>query len=252
MLCDIDEFIGNKIIASDGHIGHVRDFYLDATTWMIRYLIADAGTWLPGREVLLSPYCFGSRGRDKKIFNINLSRQQIEGSPRIDLQQPVSRHFEEQYYFYYGWPSYWQGGGTWGEIGFPIPSPAVITAASAHHRIRGRFSSCHLNDVHFFRLSEVVGYDIQAADGLVGSVTGFMADDKSWATVGLVAEAGHWFSCNDIPIPVSSIERINDEESTVYVKLTKAEIQAAAENQTIKDKAQAAALLHSHGFKNIQ
>ena len=40
---------------------------------------------------------------------MNLTRKQIEESPSIDTHKPVSRQYEEEYYQYYGWPSYWLG-----------------------------------------------------------------------------------------------------------------------------------------------
>jgi hypothetical protein len=60
MLQSIKQLYGNKLGASDGDIGHVKDFYFDDQNWAVRYLVADTGSWLPGRQVLLSPHAFGS------------------------------------------------------------------------------------------------------------------------------------------------------------------------------------------------
>ena len=49
-----------KLRESDGDIGHVKDFYFNDQQWVIRYVIADTGSWLPGRLVLISPYAFGN------------------------------------------------------------------------------------------------------------------------------------------------------------------------------------------------
>ncbi|MES1194358.1 MAG: PRC-barrel domain-containing protein, partial [Opitutus sp.] len=56
MLQNIKELYGSKLAASDGEIGHVKDFYFDDHTWVVRYVVADTGTWLSGRLVLLSPH----------------------------------------------------------------------------------------------------------------------------------------------------------------------------------------------------
>src|SRR5471030_1010338 len=109
MLQNIKELYGHKLAASDGEIGHVKDFYFDDKTWVIRYLVADTGTWLTGRQVLLSPYAFGSFDQNEKMLRVNLTKRQIENSPTIDAHRPVSRQYEENYYRYYGWPTYWQG-----------------------------------------------------------------------------------------------------------------------------------------------
>jgi hypothetical protein len=47
------EVIGYRLHASDGTMGHVVDFILDATTWTIRSVVVDTGTWWPGKREIL-------------------------------------------------------------------------------------------------------------------------------------------------------------------------------------------------------
>src|SRR5271154_416291 len=125
MLRSIKQLYGDKLRASDGDVGRVKDFYFDDQNWAVRYLVADTGTWLTSRQVLLAPHGFGSLHQTGKFLLVNLTRKQIEDSPSIEWRKPVSRQYEEEYYRYYGWPYYWQGDGLWGMSGFPIlESPA--------------------------------------------------------------------------------------------------------------------------------
>src|SRR4249920_3124468 len=91
MLRSIKELYGNKLGAPDGEIGHVKDFYFDDQNWAIRYLVVDTGTWLPGRQVLLSPYSLGRLDQVERVLRVNLTRKQIENSPSIETHKPVSR-----------------------------------------------------------------------------------------------------------------------------------------------------------------
>ena len=59
MFTNIKLLYGKKLGASDGDIGHVKDFYFDDKTWLVRYLVADTGSWLSGRQVLLTSHAFG-------------------------------------------------------------------------------------------------------------------------------------------------------------------------------------------------
>ncbi len=59
MLQSIHHRYGQTIQATDGEIGHVKDFYFDDENWTVRYLVADTGGWLTGRLVLVSPQAFG-------------------------------------------------------------------------------------------------------------------------------------------------------------------------------------------------
>src|ERR1700735_4453737 len=134
MMRTIRQLYGKTLAASDGDIGHIQDFYFNDQQWAIRYVIVDTGSWLPGRQVLLSPHAFRSVHQKEDALQVILTRQQIENSPAIAAHKPVSRQFEEEYYRYYGWPSYWDGGGMWGSGGFPVsPTPYLLppTATAA-------------------------------------------------------------------------------------------------------------------------
>ena len=218
MLRSIKQLYGDKLGASDGDIGHVKDFYFDDHNWAVRYVVADTGTWLTSRQVLLSPHAFGSLDQAGKVLRVNLTRKQIEHSPSIESHKPVSRQYEEEYYRYYGWPYYWQGDGLWGLSGFPIlelpakPLPSEPATASGPRPKRA--------DAHLRSTQAVKGYHIQASDGINGHVCDFMMDDKSWAIGQLVIKTGHRLSGKDVLIPTKDVDRISYEESTVFVSLT--------------------------------
>ena len=46
---------GYQLNCLDGDIGNVRDFYFDDRHWTVRYLLADTGGWLSGKQALISP-----------------------------------------------------------------------------------------------------------------------------------------------------------------------------------------------------
>src|SRR3954447_16806107 len=106
-----------SLAARDGRIGHIREFYFDDTHWTIRYAVVQAGNWLTGRLVLLSPHALGKINDEDKTISVDLTRDQIRNSPSPESDRPVSRQFEMDYYTYFGWPYYWVGPYLWG------PSP---------------------------------------------------------------------------------------------------------------------------------
>jgi PRC-barrel domain protein len=56
MLYKVKSLKGYRLHGLDGEIGWVKEFYFDDHHWTIRYLVADTGTWLTDRQVLISPY----------------------------------------------------------------------------------------------------------------------------------------------------------------------------------------------------
>lgn len=227
MLKNTKELYGTKLAASDGQIGHVMDFYFDDLIWVVRYLVVDTGSWLKGRLVLLSPHSLGKFDEFEKMLHVKLHKAQIEKSPSIEMHKPVSRQYEVEYYKYYGWPVYWNGGALWGFGGFPLvmsPSKDEVEASARYH---------HREDKHLQSTRAVTGYTIHATDGEIGVVSGFKVDDRSWAILQLAVETGHWYSGKEILIPTDEIERISYEDSKVFVRLTKASIQQAANQEIV-------------------
>ena len=223
MLRIVKELYGAKLGASDGEIGHVKDFYFDDQNWAVRYVVADTGSWLAGRKVLISPHAFGSLHQAGKLLLVNLTRKQIEASPSIESHKPVSRQYEEEYYRYYGWPYYWQGNGLWGMSGFPIlelPPPPLPANPATASRPQPESADAHLRSAQ-----AVAGYHLEAKDGIVGHVCDFMMDAQSWAIRKLVIKTGHRFSGKEVQIPTSLVAQISYEKSTVSVKLTSEAVQ---------------------------
>ena len=204
MLRSVNQLYGDKLGASDGEIGHVKDFYFDDQNWAVRYLVADTGSWLPGRAVLISPHAIGGLDHAGKILRVNLTRKQIENSPSIDAHQPVSRQYEEEYYRYYGMARFT---GRAARYGAPAAFPSwdrrqYLSAKSA------RAQPGH-TDAHLRSTQAVNGYHLRTSDEITGHVSDFMMDDRSWAVGQLVIKTGHRFTGKEVLIPTKMVERIS-------------------------------------------
>jgi hypothetical protein len=223
MLQSIKQWYGDKLSASDGAIGHVKDFYFDDQNWAIRYLVADTGSWLPGRRVLISPHSVGRLEQAGNVVRVNLTCKQVENSPSIESHKPVSRQYEEEYYRYFGWPYYWQGDALWGISGFPILElpPQSAPPGETVPRVRHR----EPDDAHLLNTKEVNGYRLQASDGVIGHICDFLMDTQSWAIRELVIKTGNRFSGHEVQIPVSCVNRISFKESAIFVNLTGAVVE---------------------------
>src|SRR5665648_1016662 len=114
MLYKVKTLKGYKLNSPNGEIGRVKEFYFDDHHWTVRYLVAETGNWLTGRQVLISPYALVAVNKEEQYIAVNLTRKQIKASPPLESDKPVSRQFEVEYYGYYGWPTYWGGSNMWG------------------------------------------------------------------------------------------------------------------------------------------
>ena len=224
MLRSVHDWKGFTIQATDGEIGHVDQFFFDDEHWTIRYLVVDTGGWLAGRRVLISPIALGETDWPEQRLHVKLTRQQVENSPDIDLDRPVSRLQEKGYYQYYGWPAYWAGPALWG----PGPYPLYYAPEERHDiiepDIKGESGDRHLRSVR-----EVTGYAIQARDGDIGHVEDFLLDERDWSIRYLIVDTKNWLPGKKVLVAPTWISGVHWDRSNVSVDLTRSAIEQAPE-----------------------
>lgn len=101
------EVRGYHFHATDGSIGHVEDFLLDETDWIIRYLVVDTKNWWPGKIVLLSPHWISQVDWSRAAVDVRLTRDAIKTAPAYDPTASWSRKYEERLFEHYDREPYW-------------------------------------------------------------------------------------------------------------------------------------------------
>lgn len=211
MLINAKALKGYKLKGLDGEIGSVKEFYFDDQHWAIRYLVADTGSWLSGRLVLISPYALESIDKVSEFITINLTKEQIENSPSLESDKPVSRQFEEGFNGYYGYPMYWGGIHMWGYY------PGIVKDSKEWKKAILEEKSW---DAHLRSTKNVSGYNIQAQDGEIGHVEDFIVDDETWAIRYMIIDTKNWWPGKKVLVSPHWIERVSWEESKVFVNLS--------------------------------
>jgi len=221
MLTKVKVLEGYKLNSLDGELGKVKNFYFDDTHWTVRYLVADTGNWLTGRKVLLSPYALTAVNKEKEYISVDLSKKQIENSPSLESDQPVSKQFEESYYGYYDWPMYTNGQATWGALAF---------IERNREKNKAKNSGGKPWDPDLRSTDAVTGYNIEATDGEIGHVEDFVIDDESWTIRYLVIDTRNWLpGGKKVLISPLWIDRVSWDQSKVFVNLTRKAIENSPE-----------------------
>ncbi len=209
---------GYQLHSHDGEIGKVKEFYFDDRHWTVRYLVADTGNWLTGWQVLLSPYTLGAVNHAERNITVELTKKQIENSPSLASDKPVSRQFEDIYSGYYAIPMYWGGSYSWGAYPYPQRDPTKWAEKSVESKNW---------DPNLRSTRDVTGHHLEATDGAIGHVEDFIIDPKTWAIRYLVVDTRNWFPGKTVLISPQWIERLSWPESKVFVSLSREEIKAS-------------------------
>ncbi|MEO8338557.1 MAG: PRC-barrel domain-containing protein [Nitrospirota bacterium] len=224
MLTNATYLKGLVIRAPDGEIGTVDDFLFDDETWAIRYLAVDTGGWLGGRRVLVSPISVVHTDWPSRRLDVALTKKQVENSPDIDTHKPVSRQHEAAFLGYYGYPYYWGGPYLWGASFYPAGLAMPTTAARKAMADSVWSESTDSN----LRSSEAVtGYHIEASDGEIGHVNGFVLDDEAWAIRYIEVATRNWWPGKKVLFSPAWIDRVSWTDSKVYVGLSRETIKEA-------------------------
>lgn len=234
MLYRISEIEGLALRATDGTIGSVDDFYFDDATWLVRYVVADTGTWLSGRKVLLSPQSAAQPDIVNRVLPVQLSRAQVENSPDIDLARPVERAMEQRLYRYYGWEPYWSDG----IMPLAVPRRPTRAPGAAGNPNAIAPGPVSLNDPdiedsgyqpHLRSADTVMHYYIHARDGDIGHVADFLIDPEAWMIRYMVVDTRNWLPGRKVLVSPQWIEDISWSENMVTLDLLKQQIREAPE-----------------------
>jgi hypothetical protein len=157
---------------------------VDDRSWAVRYLVVDAGDWLPGHRVLVSPISL--RRSEPTTLHVAFSRQQVTTKPGSTVTRAV-----------------------------PVSStalgvePAILTCEGEG------------GDLQLQSATGVLGYAIQAEDGEIGHVNDVLVDDEAWAVRYLVVDTRHWWSDKKVLVSPEWLTRVTwDESKTLFCLVT--------------------------------
>ncbi len=229
MLRSIKDLIGYPIDAVDGAIGKVEDALFDDRYWRLRYIVADTGTWLPGKKTLISPLHLKSpeTGWVGNRLPVDLTKEQVRGSPVLGTDAPVSYQYEEEYARYYELPLYWVDPYMYGSTtGTPYvaedPDGHSEADRQAHDFRLKQIAERHLRSAH-----EILGYHIEAKDDSFGHVEDFIIDDALWKLEYLVIDTKNWLPGKASLIDIGWVEGFNWDSKNAKVDLMRKQIEMA-------------------------
>lgn len=234
MLRSIKAMHGFQLKAKDGEIGKVDEFYFDDHSWTIRYMVADTGSWLIDHKVLISPESLEKPDWKNQVFPVQLTKEQVEKSPRIDNDKPVSRQNEVDLISYYGWPNYWTGltGPVMGAI-HPLPHRSLDKTEEELLEMSKKEEQ--QSDPNLRSTNEVISYNIKAIDGEIGHVEDFLVDDNNWAIRYIIVDTRNWLpGGKNVILSLDWIKEINWSDSGVKVNLSKDKIKNSPEYDSSK------------------
>jgi hypothetical protein len=221
MLHSIKDMELYAVVATDGVIGRVKDFYFDDAAWAIRYLVVETDESNAHRKVLISPIAVNAPNWAEKSFSVAITRAQVAKSPDIDTDKPVSRQQEMGYLGYYGYGNYWGGGGLWGGGLYPD----ILQAGRG--TTKSQIAAHQHDDPHLRSANAVMRYYVHATDGDIGHVQGLLVDERTWAIRYIIVNTSNWFLGHSVLIAPEWVQDFYWQESKLNVATTRQAVKNA-------------------------
>lgn len=193
MLHELKALVGSQVLATDGRIGSIRTFLFDDRSWMVRYMVVDVGGWLHRKEVVLTMASLQQPDWKNRIFHVSLTKQQVHDSPAVDTEKPVSLQQELAMRDYFGQLACW--------VDLEMGMSAIPTGVE--------YPVQTTEDPHLRSTWDMLGYEVCAADGVVGRLEGFVIDEASWHLGYLDVKAGNWLRDRSVLIPTQWVDSVS-------------------------------------------
>lgn len=193
MLRRVTALLRCSVHATDGEVGRITDAYIDDEHWAVRYLVVDTGMWL-GWHVLVSPEAVAAMDWERHRIEVDLTRDQVEHGPRADVQRPLSRLYEAEYFTHFGYPPYWD--------------PAATPAAGV--RVRS--------------WDEIRGFHLHATDGEIGHVDDLLLDDSTWLVRFIDVDTSNWIGGRSVLVSRDGLGTVSWADRLLEVTLTREQV----------------------------
>jgi hypothetical protein len=221
MLRRTSAFTGYTIEASDGAVGSISDILFEDQTWKLRWFVINTGAWLIGRKVLIHPSALQRPDIRQRAFPISLTKAQVEASPDLSSDQPVSRQVDQDLSDYYGLGSFWDDGYS-GGLGLGVLGDGMSQATATRSP-----KTLEADDHQLLSIAAITGFQIHALDGDIGHLDDFLVEDESWTIESAVVATKNWGLGRRVLISPTDIQATNFQAQYVPINLTRYKIKCS-------------------------
>ena len=105
------------------------------------------------------------------------------------------------------------------------------------------------DDTHLRDCKTVMAYRVEATDGEIGHVEGFLVDDETWAIRYIIVNTSNWWMGHKVLIAPQWIDDVNWDDATVAVNVTQQAVKDAPpyDSATRLDRESEVSLYKHHG-----
>lgn len=230
MLWSVADLKGFVIAAKDGPAGHVADLLFDDRDAAIIALVADIGSALTGREVLVEPTAIDRFDADRRTCLVKIDRAALQHCPDLDADPPVHRRQEKILAAALSLPTRTSALSLslTGPAPLGMPEVGIETDAQQAEALAEAIRKERKADRHIRSGNEIIGYDAVANDGPVGRISDVLAGlDLRFVHYLVVTLEPRSLPPTKVLLPAATVGEYSWAGRIVHISLRNEEIRAA-------------------------
>lgn len=209
----------DRVVASDGPAGSVRDVVFEDRRWQVRYFVVHTGGWLSGPLVLIAPESIDAQGSGDGVLRVDLTRERLANAPNAETDPPVWRQMQLAQAVRFGYPYYWSELGLWGAV---AGRDSQADAERAAHALLARA------DPHLRSCAALIGCSVEARDGALGEIDDFVVNERGWVISDVVVDTRRWWPGGRVRIAPALVAGIDWGARKLHLVLTADQAKATA------------------------
>ena len=210
MLCSLNKLKMYDVVANDGQIGKIKDYYFDEKNWVVRYLLIDSCGYLNRSNGFISTSSVSNIDMRANKIHVNFSISKIGLNTKTKKEtNPREKKIDIQFSDFFERPSYW---------GF-LDSPWVVGPQGViYENIPGkneiRLPSGQPNLPSY---NQITRYQVHAIDAFLGQIVDILVNEDTWQFQFLELEKENWTDWQSTLLPYDLIERLNPGARNIEV-----------------------------------
>ncbi|ADO78022.1 PRC-barrel domain-containing protein [Halanaerobium praevalens] len=249
MLRKLHDLKGFTVQGKKEKLGEIDDFYFDQDHLVLRYLVLDTGSWLKHETNLISTHSVLEINFDQKMVKVDIEKSQLEDSPSLAKNKPISQLEEKRIVEYFDWPGYWSehhaSDSEFIHAGLQQRKKLLdIKALDAEKAAEKNAAAEKQSNLR--SLEEVTGYKIHAQDEKFGHLEDIFVDEENWLIRYFLIDTKDHIPGKSVLIAPEWIDSISWQGAEIFVDKDKKEIENAPEYEQPADQK-----LISRGYEDL-
>jgi hypothetical protein len=152
---------------------------------------------------------------------------QVENSPDIMQDRPVTKQMENNLFDYYGWSPLWASNYYGAGIAASALAPTPDFGDRSAQAEAGLGCDCTDGDPNLRSINAVTGYHVHASDGNIGHIQNFLCDDASWEIRYIIVDTRNWWPGKHVLVSPHAVREISWSQHQILLNISRDKVKSS-------------------------